>query len=1382
MKNILDENDVWDTVEKPLEEGRKESRRKADLKAKNLIMTSVSDAQLEYILEEETAHGMWERLKRLHTQSTIAQLWKALGNIMDIADRKNAAVDEKAQRLKNWNAEIKSVKESASLDDTVLLAFLFNSMSEDYETTVEVLKSQADLKWEDAVARLKSREIELQGRELKEAALAAGKGTQQGKCYHCGRIGHHRYECKRWLRTDEGKRYAKGQEEEPARDSDESVKSKRRATAKGRKPGKNSNKRGRGHARAAYATDTSDEESERSSAAGSKHGTMLAREQGLTAGSTPNAARTRPWIVDSGATSHISSERELFTQMREISDHITIADGRRLTIKGIGTVKLPMGAQRKRYRCVTIKRVLYVPECDCNLLSLSRLLDTGKKLDVRRTSLTIRNERNEIVATASRRGGLFCLDRAEYEAEMLLLAARATQAQDQRNNGELWHKRLGHLGATLTAKLESTVNGIGNAHLQGRICESCVQAKATRKVFATSETRARRRLERVHTDIWGPAPTPAIDGSRYMLTLTDDKTRRVWVYLLKHRSEFVETFYAWKKRVEKQSGELVKNLRCDNAKEYVGKHIRQRIEDEGIEFEPTVEYTPEENGVSERMNRTLVEKANALRADYELPGKYWGLAAEAAAYLYNRTPNRKLKRTPEEIWSEVKPDQSHLRVFGCTAYVTVPKEKRDKIAAKTWRGIFVGYTKSSKIYRVFDPVKEKVVRASSVIFDETPIQSHRPAMTPRPEGSMQVEVEATPLRTQGEPTATQEEPRSQEKPQAQAQEELQAQEEQAPEASTQASEGTVLQEETEDETGADNDQPMEDTIVVDTSAASTTPAPRRRPGRPRGAKAKKPQTDELTRKSGRPTQGKLPSRFMALAQSYVYEPATYEEAMADRQYSAQWAQAISEEIKALEKNNTWELVDLPSGRKPVGSKWVFKVKRRQDGSIEKFKARAVARGFSQRYGIDYEETYAPTVHYDTFRMLLAHAAIEDLEIHQMDVNNAYLATEAEEEIYMCPPPGYEANGKYCRLRKCIYGLKQAARAWHKLFSGHLESIGFEKIPDDPCIMINDKATILIYVDDLLIFGKQLKDVESAKQAISQRFNVKDKGEVKDCLGLSITRDRSRRSIRIDQSAYALEIVKRFGLENTAPVSTPMRTDALKALAERSKPANKTLYQRAVGSLGHLLQTRPDIANAVNRVSQFSADPETHHWKAVLHAIRYIYGTLDYGIVYSGEHADREVTAYADSDFAGDATDRKSTMGYVFLLAGGPIAWSCQKQRSVARSSTEAEYMALGHATAHALWSRRMYAALTRRSAAAITVHGDNLSSLEMVSDEGRRSKAKHIDVQHHFVRNEQAKGNIRYSYCPTQRMLADGLTKPLPRGPFEEKRTGLGLQPPGQQP
>jgi hypothetical protein len=186
-------------------------------------MTSAMDAQLEYILEEELAHGMWKRLKRLHTQSNIAQPWKALGDIMGIADRKNATVDEKAQKLKDWNAEIKSVKEGASLDDTVLLAFLFNSMSEEYERTIEVLKSQAEFKWEDAVARLKSREIELQEREPREEALAAGKsGAEQDRCYYCKKKGHHGNKCKEWLRTPEGKRYTASRSDEHARGSDES--------------------------------------------------------------------------------------------------------------------------------------------------------------------------------------------------------------------------------------------------------------------------------------------------------------------------------------------------------------------------------------------------------------------------------------------------------------------------------------------------------------------------------------------------------------------------------------------------------------------------------------------------------------------------------------------------------------------------------------------------------------------------------------------------------------------------------------------------------------------------------------------------------------------------------------------------------------------------------------------------------------------------------------------------------------------------------------------------------------------------------------------------------------------------------------------------------
>jgi len=324
------------------------------------------------------------------------------------------------------------------------------------------------------------------------------------------------------------------------------------------------------------------------------------------------------------------------------------------------------------------------------------------------------------------------------------------------------------------------------------------------------------------------------------------------------------------------------------------------------------------------------------------------------------------------------------------------------------------------------------------------------------------------------------------------------------------------------------------------------------------------------------------------------------------------------------------------------------------------------------------------------------------------------------------------------------------------------------------MLSNGNVIIAIYVDDMLLFGRSLKDIETVKAFIRAKFQAKDLGEAKVCLGIRITRDRKNRTLRIDQSAYTRNILRRFQAENLTSVSTPMETSAQSRLAEDGEDFDAQRYQQAVGGLMHLLHTRPELTFAVGKVCQYSAKPWTNHWTAVVRIFRYIKPTIAWGIEYGAERGTMKVVGYSDSDYAGDKRDRKSTMGYVFVLGGGAIAWSSQKVKSVTTSTTEAEYMGLGHATKHAIWTRKLLAD-AGQDEGEIIVLGDNEPSLNLVRNPGYHARSKHIDIQYHFVHDELEKGTVKFEYCPSEDMLADGMTKPLARPAFEDQRRRLGI-------
>ena len=451
-------------------------------------------------------------------------------------------------------------------------------------------------------------------------------------------------------------------------------------------------------------------------------------------------------------------------------------------------------------------------------------------------------------------------------------------------------------------------------------------------------------------------------------------------------------------------------------------------------------------------------------------------------------------------------------------------------------------------------------------------------------------------------------------------------------------------------------------------------------------------------------------------------------------------------MTSLQENEVWDLVKLPAGRKTVGSKWVYKIKTGADGSVQRYKARLVAQGFTQKYGTDFDETFCPVVRQGSLRLLIALSVQNGLTLHQVDVTTAFLNGTLEEEVYMHQPEGFVYQRKeelVCKLKKSIYGLKQSPRCWNTTLDTYLKELGFTQTASDPCIYYRktggDMLYIGVYVDDIILGAKTEKQLQEIKDELSKEFEIKDLGKLKYFLGMKVVQDEASKSIWIGQPAYTEDVLKRFGMENCKPTSTPVNASSkLQPATDQDEPVNQTEFQSAIGSLMYLaVSTRPDIAYAVNNLAKFISKPQKEHWTALKRVLRYLKDTVNYGILYRQEGSN-ECIGYSDADWAGDVSDRRSTSGYIFMLGGGAISWSSRKQKCVALSTAEAEYVALAGAAQECIWLRQLIAELEGSSQSPMLLYEDNQAAIAMTKNPQFHGRAKHIDIRHHFVREQVA--------------------------------------------
>ena len=1092
------------------------------------------------------------------------------------------------------------------------------------------------------------------------------------------------------------------------------------------------------------------------------------------------------FLLDSGATEHIINDLRLFTNYKKLEEPLSITVAKKgETIQATHTGKIQVKTIGYSGELIN---VLYSKSVPTNLISVRRIQEAGMCVVFKENGQVEINKGSTKLIQGKRINNLYIIELIVQNAQNKARAAGHVAVISNMDKYKIWHERLGHISQEKFSKIKINKLVVDDIYLRdinpnNLLCEACISGRQTRLPFAKTKDKMyiKRPLFVVHSDVCGPITPSTIDNKNYFLNFIDDYTHYTVTYLMSNKSEVFTYFKDYVAKAAAHFNSKLVHLYCDNGREYLSGEMKELCKQNGITYHLTVPYTPQQNGVAERMNRTITEKARTMVYSAGLDKSFWGEAVLTATYLINRSPTKaiNLNKTPYELWHNRKPTLNNLKIFGCTAYIH-NKTKRTKFDSKSFKGIFVGYVPNG--YKIFEPKSKKFIVARDVIFDESTYKKSRLELDELIKIGSEINHDTSLNTEENIPDKGPKGVSTKGDVDSNSVENMIPGKTDSNKCKQTPKKIGVSENCIQGQTSSIRDVSDENMSSNSDDASPCT-----------SNKLRKLNNMQDIRRSERLKSKPIKcykddnfeiNNYLIGNQMFKIDiPKCYQE-VTHSVSRLEWEKAIKDELKSLEQNKTWTLVQKPNNlNNIIDSKWVFTLKGDRDGNWVKYKARLVARGFNQRKTLDYDETFAPVARISTFRCMVAFANQYELLIHQMDVKTAFLNGTLKENIYMRVPDGVVVKeNEVCKLNKSLYGLKQSARCWYECFNKKLIEKGFKNSPFDNCLYflnkgeINKNIYVILYVDDLVIVTKNINIMNNFKIYLNQQFEMVDLKEIDYFLGIRITRSNSE--ILLDQTTYLKSILQKFNMTDCTSVSTPLYVK-VNYTALNSEDEYDAPCQNLLGCLMYaMLCTRPDLCTAVNILSRYQTKCNKELWICLKRVLRYVKGTIDLKLVYKRiDNYEQILTGYVDADWANNELDRRSTSGCLFKLFDKcTVTWFTRRQNSVATSSTESEYMAVFEAVKEALWLRSLLVSINVNMLKPIVLYEDNQSCIAMANNTINHKRSKHIDIKYHFTREQIENKIICLKYLSTDNQEADVLTKSLPPQQFKILREKIGVQ------
>ncbi|WVZ84149.1 LOW QUALITY PROTEIN: hypothetical protein U9M48_031209 [Paspalum notatum var. saurae] len=829
----------------------------------------------------------------------------------------------------------------------------------------------------------------------------------------------------------------------------------------------------------------------------------------------------------------------------------------------------------------------------------------------------------------------------------------------------------------------------------------------------------------------------------------------------------------------------IKCFQADNGTEFINSATTKFFAAQGTHLRSSCPYTSPQNGKAERIIRTLNNSIRTMLLHASLPPAYWAEGLLTACYLHNRRPSSSIQHDiPYTRLHNQPPTYDHLCVFGCLCYPNMQATSKHKLAPRSTACVFLGYPPSHKGYHCLDLSTHRIIIFRHVIFDETafPFAAPSDASSPASHDFLldddMVSVPCSTVVAGGTSSST---PVVTPSPSDVEQPPPDVATSHGSPPSTPGGHGHVpppgLSVVPFPRVYVRRPRPEPSGAAAAPAAPPDAPTPPTAPS-PAPAASPAPPPPPLPPRTTRTMTGAIPrisykGLVATTSSSPLPIPMNYRSALAD----ANWRAAMMDEYQALVDNNTWQLVPRPPGANIVTGKWIFWHKFHADGSLARHKARWVVRGFSQREGVDYDETFSRLSNRPPYGLI---AASRTWPIHQLDVKNAFLHGHLAETVYYQQPPGFIDPGApdhVCRLLKSLYGLKQAPRAWYQRFATFIRQLGFVASTSDTSLFILREGTslayLLLYVDDIVLTASSSALLQRIMARLSSEFAMMDLGAL-HFLGIAVT--RSSDGLFLSQRQYAVELLQRAGMAECHPTPTPVDTHAKLSATDGVLLSEKDAseYRSLAGALQYLTLTRPDLAYAVQQVCLFMHAPREPHRALIKRILCFVQGTLSSGLhIGTGSSTRRSPTRRRPGRLSGLSTIHLRLLRLSRRQSGFLVL-----QTTVSRSSAEAEYRAVAHVMAECCWLRQLLQELHIQLPSATIVFCDNVSAVYMTANPVHHKRTKHIEIDIHFVREKVALGEIRVLHVPSSHQFADIMTKRLPTALFREFRSSLCVREP----